>query len=95
MPIMIGVGAGAGLLKHEMGRKQREKDRQLDADTARFSPWTGMKAKNMGADDPAFNSALQGGMAGLSMGQGMDATAASNDLMRAKAMQARGGMPVE
>lgn len=69
MPMSLGIGAGVGLLKNQLGQGQQKKERMLAAQTAAYSPWTGMKAQNPAPDTSAFNDALQGGMAGAQFGQ--------------------------
>lgn len=73
MPLIgLGAGAGIGLLKNQIiDKPKQEKERMLAAETARFSPWTGMKAQNPGADTGALEAAVGGGLAGASMGQQM------------------------
>ena len=64
------IGALTGLAKSELvDRPAEDKDRELQAATAKFSPWTGLSPRDVKRADP-FGSALQGGMTGLSMQQG-------------------------
>ena len=43
--LLAGVGAAAGAAKNIAQAGQEGKDRQLAADTQRYSPWTGMQAQ--------------------------------------------------
>ena len=66
---MMALGAGAGYLKNQLVDKpNEERERQLQAEIARWSPWTGIsptpvRRSNVGAD------MMQGGFTGLMMGQ--------------------------
>lgn len=81
----LAAGAGLGVAKHYLADKPAaERNRATQAEVARYSPWTGMKPTPV--EDPSlFNSALQGGTMGASLGQGMDAADAQ------EAMQAQQG----
>ena len=69
-PMTIGLlaGAGAGLLKGLLGRKQETRDRALAAETARWSPWTGMQPKMPQRTD-VMGNVISGGTTGLLLGQ--------------------------
>lgn len=74
-PITIGLlgGAGLGALKGATIDRDREnRQRKLQAEIARYSPWSGMQA-NPGAIPQAdiLGSAMQGGMGGAMLGQGV------------------------
>lgn len=83
---MIGAmaaGAGLGAAKYYLNDKDQEKrDRQQQAEIARYSPWTGMKPESVQSAS-LFNDALQGGTMGMGMGQSMDA-ANAQEAMNAK-----------
>lgn len=69
LPLLAGALLGLG--KSELvDRPQEARDRKTQAEIARWSPWGGMKA-DMGQIKPAspFNSALQGGLTGATLGQ--------------------------
>lgn len=63
------IGAGVGLMKNEMfDRPQEARDRRQAAETARWSPWTGMQPGPIKRADP-FGSVAQGALTGMAMGQ--------------------------
>lgn len=85
-PLIAGMAAG-GLLKSELiDRPREDRQRQMQAEIARYSPWSGMQA-NPGAISEAdpFGSALQGGMTGAAFGQNMDSAAAADKTAAANA----------
>jgi hypothetical protein len=74
---MAALVGGAGLLKSELlDRPREERQRELAATTARWSPWTGMAPNAIQGADP-FGSALEGATAGAMMGQQIDLTGGS------------------
>lgn len=68
-PLTMGLlMGGAGLAKGELIDKPREqRQRKMEAEIQRWSPWTGMGAKPVQQADP-FASAMQGGMSGAMLG---------------------------
>lgn len=69
-PITIGLlaGAGTGLLKNYLvDAPAEQRNRKLQAATARWSPWTNMKPTAVKEANP-FGNALQFGVAGGGMG---------------------------
>lgn len=77
----LALGMGAGLLKSELiDRPQADKQRQLAATTATLSPWTGMTPTMPNEANP-LGSMLQGGLAGMQVGQGMDKAAQEQALL--------------
>lgn len=91
---MMAIGAGTGLLKSELIDRPKEgRQRALAAETARMSPWTGLKPEPIQEADP-FGSAIQGGMSGASFGQNMEDQASKKQLMEAQTSWLnRGGAP--
>lgn len=80
----LAIGAGVGLAKSALVDKPKEdKQRMLAAQTAMYSPWTGMKPNEVQAADP-FGSALQGATSGA-----MFAQASQNQDMQDQMMQMR------
>lgn len=79
-PITLGLlGAGLGMAKTGLvdapnARRQRE----LQAKTALYSPWTNLKPENVHSPD-ALGSALQGGVSFYQMGQKADAEKAAQE----------------
>lgn len=69
----LAVGAGLGLLKHQLVDKpqQRAQGRVAAAQT-QFSPWTGMGAGQLGPQSSALGSMMQGGMTGAQLSQAYD-----------------------
>lgn len=66
------AGMGVGTLKHfAVDKPAADRQRKLAAATTRYSPWTKLIAQ-MPEEPNVFNSALQGGMSGFSMGQNME-----------------------
>ena len=63
------IGGGVGGLKHFLVDKPAaDKERQYQAETARWSPWTGLQSKYV-RDPSLFGNMLQGGMGGAAFGQ--------------------------
>ncbi len=81
MSLILG---GTGLAKSLLIDQPKEnRQRQLAAETQRYSPWTGLQAGQIQEADP-FGSALQGGMTGASLGQNMEAAKANRALTDAQ-----------
>lgn len=80
MPFPIAVPiimAAAGALKGmTIDRAKEDRQRKLAAETARYSPWTGMAPGQVQEADP-FGSAMQFGMAGAGLGQNIQSMNAS------------------
>lgn len=68
MPMMLGIGAGAGLLKYGLvDQPKYAAQKQLAASTQRYSPWTHMTAS--APDQPsAVGDAMQGAGTGAMLG---------------------------
>lgn len=84
--------AGAGYLKGELIDKPQEKrDRKLQAEIARWAPWSSMKP-DLSAIKKAnpMGSALQGGVQGYQLGQSMKNSDAMNNYLDAQSA----GQPV-
>lgn len=63
------AGAGLGALQYGDKKRQQEHNRMVAAETARYSPWTGMRPQPVG-DDPSLLGTLgQGALSGASFGQ--------------------------
>ena len=66
---MMGMMALAGAVKSKMVDEPKERrDRELAAETQRYSPWTGLKANPI-REANMFDSAMKYGATGASMGQ--------------------------
>lgn len=82
--VLAGAGVGLGMLKSKQQEEQANRDREVAAVTARYSPWTGMQP-NMPQSVDTMGNMMQGGLAGASMGQGFEA-AASNQALQDRQM---------
>lgn len=70
LPLILG-GAGLGIVKHFASDKPKEeRQRRLAAETARYSPWTGMQPQQV-QDADIFGNVMQGGLTGASFAQGL------------------------
>lgn len=69
-PLVIGalVGGGMGLVKGMADKKKEQRQREVAAETMRWSPWTHMQAGPIQEADVG-GSAMQGAMTGAAMGQ--------------------------
>lgn len=67
--IMAGVGLGKSLL---IDKPAAQRHNWLQAQTQRYSPWTGLRAEGLKYADP-FGAAMQGGVSGYAQGQNMQA----------------------
>jgi hypothetical protein len=70
-PMLLGglIGAGTGLAKWGLvDRPREERQRKLAAETARLSPWTGLKPSAVQESD-LLGNLMQGGSTGAGMGQ--------------------------
>lgn len=67
--LLIGsaVGVGKNLL---VDQPQANRQRQLEAMKARFSPWTHQDFQGVGTPSP-IGGAMQGGLTGMAVGQGL------------------------
>lgn len=78
MPWGLGIGAGIGLLKNELiDKPEAARQRKMQAEIARYSPWTHMDAHPV-ANPNALNSALQFGSTGAAMGYGINKEGLNN-----------------
>lgn len=72
--IGAGVGALAGGAKAAIAGGKESRDRQLAADTQRYSPWTGMQAAPVESANPVgdiMGGAVSGGMFGQGLAKGI------------------------
>lgn len=72
-PITLGlIGAGVGVAKHELiDVPQERRQTRLAAQTAAYSPWTGMTPQ-LPQHTNALGTGLQSGLVGFQLGQGME-----------------------
>ena len=64
--------AALSLLQSEKQRKADKKQRGLAAETAKYSPWTGLSSEMPMERPDALMSAGQAGVSGLAVAQGID-----------------------
>lgn len=77
------AGAIIGLGKGYMDSKKEDKDRKIQAETTRYSPWTHMQAAAPQRAD-FLGSAMQGGMTGAAMGQNVNNSNQQNALLQSQ-----------
>lgn len=65
---MVAAGLGKSLL---IDAPKADRQRKLAAETARYSPWTGMAPQQVEEADP-IGSAMQFGTTGAMLGQGIE-----------------------
>lgn len=83
---LAAIMAGAGFIKGEtIDKKKEQKQAQLQAETTRWSPWTGMQGKDPKQADP-LGQAMQYGFTGYSLGQNNEAFKKDQEL-KDKAIQ--------
>lgn len=79
MLLGLGLGLGGGLLKSVVSDgPRREAQRRAQAETTRWSPWTGMVAPEPQTQFDPLGSALQFGTTGAMMQQGIEGAAKSD-----------------
>lgn len=69
--------AAIGYLDKKEQREQAGRDRQAEAEIARWSPWTGMAPQRVGSPGSSFGGAAVGGLQGASFVQSIDAAKAA------------------
>lgn len=68
----LGTSAASSAAKYASSKAQADKDRELASQTARYSPWTGLKMD--APKDPSLGDAVAGGLgSGLALAQGIAA----------------------
>ena len=82
-PWLIAAGVGLGLVKTKQQIINAQKQSELESTRARFSPWTGAQARQVGPIDMLGNL-MAGGSAGAMMGQGMETQAMNKEMHGAK-----------
>ena len=92
IPLALGLGLGMGALGAYRGKKQADRQAEVESDSRRqraaqirYSPWTGRQSfsdiqyAGSGATDAMLGGALQGGMSGAAFGQGLSSMSAGAD----------------
>jgi hypothetical protein len=79
---MLGIGAATGMVKNQGKQAEYDRQKKIQAETTRMSPWTGMRAEAPVPVNAAGNI-LEGAMTGLSLHQGMGRAAKQDELMDA------------
>lgn len=69
--------AAMGYMEKKAQREQADRDRQAEAEIARWSPWTGMAPQRVGSGGSNIGGALAGGLQGASFVQSIDAAKAA------------------
>lgn len=70
--IPLAIGAAAGIAKAQEDKKKAARQRNAEAATAAYSPWTGMKPNAVQEGSGNLEGALQGASTGAALGQGME-----------------------
>ena len=84
MPMGLAIGAGVGLLKNEfIDKPQAATHNKLQAEIARYSPWTHMQAGDIKTPNP-FDAALQFGSTGAMISSGIKNDMAKRDYLAAQ-----------
>lgn len=79
------AGAGLGLIKSREQAAQARKQAILDANTALYSPWTGLKPSGQVHSAPsAFSGIAEGALGGFTMGQNIENQEAGQQLRDAE-----------
>lgn len=86
LPVILGVaGAGLGALQYGQKKKEAAKQRELQAEIARWSPWSGMQANTQGTQDPNLVGEVLTGATGLGgFGQSLGQYGQAQDLSQAQ-----------
>lgn len=94
LPALL-AGAALGLAKNQLVDKPRQKrEATLAAQTALYSPWTGMKPNEVQHAD-AFGSAMQGATSGAMFAQGQQNMDMQQQMMDMKKAQMAQGMQAQ
>lgn len=99
--IPLAIGAAAGIAKGEQDKKRAARQRNVEAATAAYSPWTGMKPNAVQEGPSSLESGLQGASTGAALGQGMESAENAGALNKSQIevntatanAYNRGGMP--
>lgn len=62
----------AGAYKGMQDQERAKQDRKMEAELARWSPWTGIAPQRVQGGSGVLGGALQGGMTGLSFSQALE-----------------------
>ena len=94
--LIAGAGMGAG--KAAAGQARAGELTDLSAETARYSPWTGMDAnaplqQAQAQNTDVLGNMMQGGMSGAAFGQGVDANNIWNQIPKAELKMPEFKMP--
>jgi hypothetical protein len=71
---------GAGAAKGALDQRQAGRQRKAEAEIARWSPWTGMQAQRVDDGPGILGGAMQGGVSGLGLMQGMSSGSSSRPI---------------
>jgi hypothetical protein len=84
------IGAALGLAKSGLNKLQNNKDRAVQAETTRWSPWTGMQAPAPTKVDP-LGDVLMGGMSGAMLSNSLGGSGGIGAMMGGEAGGAGAG----
>lgn len=71
------MAAANGVKAATSDKQQADNERAYEAETARWSPWTGLKSHYV-ANPSVTNAALQGGLSGYAFGQNLESANQAN-----------------
>ena len=71
MWVIPAATAAIGAYSAEQKREQAIKDRQAQAEVARWSPWTGMAPQQVGLGRSTLEGGIEGGISGAGFAQGL------------------------
>jgi len=82
--LLMALTTAVGARKGEEDKGREKKQRLLNSEITRYSPWTDIGQEAVQAADPT-GSMMQGAISGAMMGQGMASTDKQNALLDAQA----------
>ena len=85
LPLALAAGGAAlGAYNGYQDNKREQKDRQIAATTARYSPWTGMQAQPVQRSKGMLGGAAQGGLSGAMLGQNINSMNAQDNYLKSQ-----------
>jgi hypothetical protein len=79
MWVIPAATAAVGMYSADQKREQAIKDRQAQAEVARWSPWTGMAPQQVSLGRSALEGGIEGGISGAGFAQGLGDEASADD----------------
>lgn len=74
--IGAGAGLGLGLIKHNQDEAKYNRQKEMEAQKEKWSPWTGVHGQSPQMPGGAFESGIQGALGGAMFGQQLGAQGA-------------------